>query len=213
MSDPTEVFLIDDDVSYLRAMRRVLCAEGLRVASYSEATSFLPEVSPDTRGCVVADLHMPCIDGLQLQLKLADAGATLPIIFLTGEGDIRSTVRAMRCGAADFLEKTAPEEEVIAAIRVALERDAAGQAARVRLAELRRKFALLTAREREVLSHVLSGKMNKQIAVTLGINERTVKLHRTAITTKIGVHSVARLAALAKELSLFEDETSTHASS
>lgn len=209
----SDVFLIDDDVSYLRAMRRVLCAEGFRVTSYSQATSFLPEVSPDTRGCVVADLHMPCIDGLELQLKLADAGATLPIIFLTGHGDIRSTVRAMRSGAADFLEKTAPEEEVIAAIRVALERDAAEHAARVRLAELRRKFALLTAREREVLSHVLSGKMNKQIAATLGINERTVKLHRTAITTKIGVHSVARLAALAKELHLFEDEAATHSSS
>jgi two-component system response regulator FixJ len=211
MSDTSDVYLIDDDVSYLHAMTRLLRVEGLRVASYSEATSFLLDVSPDLRGCAVADLDMPGIDGLQMQVMLANAGATIPLIFLTGHGDIRSTVRAMRSGALDFLEKTAPEEEILAAIRTALARDAAEHAARMRLVELGRRFALLTRREHEVLSHVVCGKMNKQIAATLGINERTVKLHRTAIATKIGVHSVARLATLAREVNLFDNERSIHA--
>lgn len=206
MSRTSDVYLIDDDASYLQAMARLLRAAGLRVASFSEARAFLVECSADTRGCVVADLSMPGIDGLQLQMMLADAGATMPLIFLTGHGDIPSTVRAMRSGALDFLEKTAPEEEIIAAIRNALERDEAEHVARLRRVQHGRGFALLTRREREVLSHVVSGKMNKQIAATLGINERTVKLHRTAITTKVGVHSAAQLAALATELCLFEKE-------
>jgi FixJ family two-component response regulator len=212
MSTSSDVYLIDDDPSYLRAMARVLSAAGFRVRSYPEATLFLTSVSPDTRGCIVADLAMPYINGLQLQAKLADAGSTMPVIFLTGHADIPSTVRAMRSGALDFLEKTAPDEEVIAAIVRALERDAAGCAARMRLVELGRRFALLTCREREVLSHVVRGRMNKQIAATLGINERTVKLHRTAITRKLGVHSVARLTTLVRDVHLFDDEPSTSAS-
>lgn len=212
MSTSSDVYLIDDDPSYLRAMARVLSAAGFRVTSYTEAAPFLMEVSPDWRGCIVADLAMPCIDGLQLQSKLADAGSTMPVIFLTGHADIPSTVRAMRSGALDFLEKTAPDEEVIAAIVRALERDAEEHGARMRLVELGRKFALLTGREREVLSHVVRGRMNKQIAAALGINERTVKLHRTAIKRKLGVCSVARLATLVREVHLFDDELSTSAS-
>ena len=130
----------------------------------------------------------------------------MPFVFLTGQGDIPSTVRAMRGGAVDFLQKCATKEELVAAIRLALDREAAELAARTRFQELERRFAQLTHREREVLQYVVHGKMNKEIAATLGINVRTVKLHRTAITTKVGVHSVAGLTTLTREARIFDNE-------
>lgn len=206
MSDLDIVYLVDDDTSFLTAMLRLLGVEGLRVSAFSSATPFLAEVSPDMRGCVVMDLDMPEVGGLQLQTMLAEAGATIPVIFLTGFGDISSAVRAMHAGAADFLQKNASKEEVLAAIKRALAHDAASQAVRTRRHQLSCKFARLTRREHEVLRYVVRGEMNKQIAWMLGINERTVKLHRTAITTKVGVHSAAQLATLAWESGLFEQE-------
>lgn len=202
------VHLIDDDHSFLRAMTRLLCLEGFAVSTYDDATKFLLDVLPATRGCIVADLDMPGIDGLQLQAMLAQAGAAMPVIFLTGHGDIPSSVRAMRDGAVDFLEKCAPNAQVMVAIRKALERDAGEYVARMRVHELRHRFARLTKRECEVLQHVVRGEMNKQIAASLGINERTVKLHRTAITTKLGVHAAAQLATIAHEAHFFECDTS-----
>lgn len=204
MNDTSMVYLIDDDASFLRALTRMLCADGFRVCSFGSASDFLLSVSAVMRGCIVADLEMPDIDGLKLQALLLEAGTTMPMIFLTGHGSIPCTVRAMRGGAVDFLEKSATREQVLAAIRCALERDASGYLERVRMYELGRRFARLTNREREVLQQVVCGKMNKQIAAMLGIHERTVRLHRTAITSKVGEHSVARLATLTHEIGRFD---------
>jgi FixJ family two-component response regulator len=203
MIDLPTVYVIDDDESFLRATVRLLIASGFRVAPYASPVQFVREISPYARGCVVADLHMPELNGLDLQRELSRSGVTMPMVFLTGHGDIQATVCAMRGGASDFLEKRAPRDDVIAAIRTALAAVAAQHGARLRTRELCGRFARLTLREREVLQHVVLGRMNKEIAATLGINERTVKLHRTAITTKVGVHSVAQLALLTRESGLF----------
>jgi FixJ family two-component response regulator len=198
------VYLIDDDASFLRSMVRLLSAEGFEVSGYGDPTQLLHEISSGTRGCIVADLDMPGIDGLELQTRLSQANALLPMVFLTGHGDIPSTVRAMRDGAVDFLEKSATNEQLVTAIRAALARDSQECAARMRLQDLQQRFARLTKREREVLVHVVHGEMNKQIAAALGINERTVKLHRTAITTKLAVHTAAQLATLVHEVQSLE---------
>lgn len=196
------VYLVDDDSAFLTAMRRFLCASGFTVVTCDSGTDLLSRVSPETRGCVVADLDMPGVGGLELQALLTDRGVAMPLVFLTGHGDIPSSVRAMRGGAVDFLEKIAPNEQLVAAVTRALGRDAETHALRMRQDECRRRLAALTERERQVLTLVVQGKMNKQIAATLGIHERTVKLHRTGITGKLGVHAVAQLAILANEARL-----------
>lgn len=204
MNPGAVVFLVDDDASCLRATARMLAAEGFPVSAFDSGAGVLAAVTPATRGCVVADLTMPGMDGLQLQATLAQAGVLMPVLFLSGHGDIPSTVRAMQGGAVDFLEKHAPRERLLAAIRGALERDAKESERRAAQSELRLRFDALTKRELEVLREVVRGQMNKQIAATLGISERTVKLHRTAIKSKIGVRSSARLATLARDAGLFE---------
>lgn len=150
-------------------------------------------------GCVVTDLMMPEVDGIGLQQALRRAGNPLPIIFLTGHGDVPTTVQAMKAGAEDFLTKNAPKEELLAAINRALQRNALDRVRAASLREKRRLLESLSDREREVLRHVLQGQLNKQIAADLGIHERTVKLHRTNITGKLGVHSVAELSRLVQE--------------
>ena len=202
------VHLVDDDGSFLTAMSRLLSLEGFKVSTFDSGVQLLEGISSDSRGCVVADLEMPGINGLELQSQLEKVGIAMPVIFLTGYGDVPNAVRAMRGGALDFLEKRTPKEALLDAIRVALERDAAGHSARLCLRDLDRRFARLTIREREVLHYVVGGRMNKEIAAELGINERTVKLHRTAITTKIGVRSVAQLATLTRDARVFEREDS-----
>jgi FixJ family two-component response regulator len=199
------VHLVDDDASYLRATARMLAAEGFQVRSFDSGTRLLADVTPKTRGCIVADLSMPELDGLSLQAALARAEVTMPLLFLSGHGDIPSTVRAMQGGAVDFLEKRAPRERLLAAIRTALERDTREAGRLTARAALRQRFGELTRREVEVLREVVRGQMNKQIAATLGISERTVKLHRTAVKAKVGVQSSARLATLARDAGLFEE--------
>jgi FixJ family two-component response regulator len=203
MSGKPVVYLVDDDASFLAALSRLLRAEGFEICNFASAGELLEGLTPESRGCVVADLGMPGIDGLELQAILARTGILLPVVFLTGQGDIPSTVRAMRGGAVDFLEKLAPREKLLASLQLALERDDTEHGRRQRLLDLQRRFAKLTARELQVLQQVVAGRMNKQIAATLGISERTVKMHRTAITTKVGVHSAAQLATLAREAGLF----------
>ena len=171
--------------------------------TFSSASDFLAQRDMDAPGCVVADLQMPGMNGLDLQSALARTRNPLPILFLTGHGDIPSTVRAMRGGAVDFLEKRAPKEKLLDAVRRALARDAREREERARQRELRARFDALSERELEVLAHVVQGKLNKQIAADLGIHERTVKLHRTAITTKLGVQSVAELTRLTLEAGIF----------
>ncbi len=198
------VFAIDDDASYLRSLSRLLRASGFEVKTYESAKQFLSELPAEAAGCVIADLQMPDLDGLALQESLGKAANPLPVIFLTGQGDIPTTVRAMREGAEDFLTKNAPKEKVLEAINRALARDAQTRQRRSRLKGLRERFAALSARELEVLGHVVRGRLNKQIAAELGITERTVKLHRTNITRTLNVHSVAELTRMAQEAGLIE---------
>lgn len=203
---PQVVYLVDDDASFLRATSRMLRASGYQVSIHSSAQEFLSGLRPDAAGCVVTDLAMPGTDGIALQQSLERHDSALPVVFLTAHGDIPITVRAMRRGAEDFLTKNAPRKDLLAAIDRALERDAREHATRTRVRELRGRFDTLSARELEVLSHVVRGRLNKQIAADLGIHERTVKLHRTAITTKLGVHSAPELANLARDAGIFEEE-------
>jgi len=193
------VYVVDDDVSFLRSISRLLRASGYQVVIHNSAAEFLAMLKPDMAGCVVTDLMMPGMDGMALQEALRKTGNPLPIVFLTGHGDIPATVQAMRRGAEDFLTKHAPKADLLEAVNRALARNEQDRAERARLQSLRQPFALLTDREREVLRHVVQGKMNKEIASDLGIHERTVKLHRTSITTKLRVHSVAELTRMVQE--------------
>ena len=197
------VHVVDDDASFLVAISRLLRANGFAVKTYSSAREFLAHRDDDTPGCVLADLQMPRMNGLELQSVLDQSCNPLPILFLTGHGDIPSTVRAMRGGAEDFLEKLAPRKKLFDAVKRAIARDARERDARARQRELRAHFDTLSARELEVLSHVVLGRLNKQIAFDLGIHERTVKLHRTSITKKLGVQSVAELTRLTVEAGIF----------
>jgi FixJ family two-component response regulator len=206
------VHVVDDDEYCLRATARLLSASGYAVRTHVSASSFLAQwQDQDVPGCVVADLEMPEVDGLALQQALARAPHPLPILFLTGHGDIASTVQAMRGGAEDFVEKRAPAEVLLAAVERALARDAQQRQLRARQASLRAPFSSLTTREHEVLEQVVRGRLNKQIASDLGIHERTVKLHRMAMMAKLGVRSVAELTRLAYEAGLLapldEDRT------
>jgi len=203
------VRIVDDDPSFLVATSRLLRASGFAVKTFSSASDFLAQRDTDSPGCVVADLQMPGMNGLDLQSALTRSHNPLPILFLTGHGDIPSSVRAMRGGAVDFLEKRAPKEKLLDAVRRALARDAREREERARHRELRARFDALSQRELEVLSHVVQGRLNKQIAGDLGIHERTVKLHRTAITTKLGVQSVAELTRLTLEAGIFEASATT----
>jgi len=193
------VFIVDDDLSFLKSVGRLFRAYGLSVTLYSSAADFLAECPPDAPGCVVADLQMPGLSGLDLQKALAASQNPLPVVFLTGHGDIPSTVKAMRQGAEDFLTKRAPKEELLDAVDRALARNAREREARLHQRELLACFERLTPREREVLAHVLRGRLNKEIAADLGIDERSVKRHRTSLMGKLQVKSVAQLARLAVE--------------
>ena len=190
------VRVVDDDASFLTAIARLLRASGFAVKTFATAADFLARPELEVPGCVLVDLQMPGLSGLDVQEALAGLGHALPVIFVTGHGDIPTSVQAMRRGAEDFLTKRAPKEDLLDAVRRALDRDARERAERTRLEALRARLGLLTSREREVLRHVVQGRQNKQIACDLGIHERTVKLHRTAITTKLDVHSAAELTRL-----------------
>ena len=198
------VYIVDDDASFLRSLSRLLTALGYAVEAYASAQDFFARPAPDRPGCVVADLQMPDINGLQLQDQLRRSSEPLPVIFLTGQGDIPSTVSAMRSGAEDFLTKRAPQQELLDAVERALARDAHQRQQRTRQRELSLRFNELSGREKEVLSHVVRGRMNKQIAADLNINLRTVKLHRTNITRKLNVQSVAELTRMVDESGFFQ---------
>lgn len=193
------VHIVDDDESFLRSMARLFSASGYRVRTFACAEDLLAELTPDAQGCVVADLCLPGKSGLELQEALAQAGCVMPVVFVTGHGGIPDSVRAMRNGAEDFLTKQAPLPDLLAAVQRALERGARERAEHHRVRDLCARLRLLTNREREVLALVVQGRMNKEIADALAIHERTVKLHRTSITNKLQVHSVAELTRLVIE--------------
>jgi two-component system response regulator FixJ len=199
MSSPPTVFVVDDDASFRRGIESMLRASGYAVSLFTSAADFLARRPAGAVGCVVADLKMPGMDGMMLQQALAQSDDPLPIVFLTGHGDIPTSVTAMRRGAEDFLTKTAPRDQLLGAIERALARDAHERRARAQRRGLQARFSGLTPREREVLAHVLRGRLNKQIAADLGINERSVKRHRTSLMAKVRVESVAALTRLAVE--------------
>jgi FixJ family two-component response regulator len=205
-SDAGTVFIVDDDASFLRSLSRLLRAAGYAVQVFESAETFLAQLGPELSGCVVVDLQMPGLDGLELQAVLAASVNPLPVVFLSAEGDIPTTVQAMRHGAEDFLTKLAPKEQLLDAIRRALARAAQERQQREQRRELGARFAALSPRELEVLAHVVRGRLNKQIADDLGIHERTVKLHRTNLREKLRVHSVAELARMADAAGIFKGD-------
>jgi two-component system, LuxR family, response regulator FixJ len=199
------VRIVDDDPSFLTAIARMLRASGFAVKAFDSAVEFLGQPELDVPGCVLVDLQMPGLSGLDLQEALAKEGHRLPVIFLTGHGDIPTTVQAMRRGAEDFLTKCAPKEDLLDAVKRAIDRDASERSGRARLESLFARFTALTPREREVLRHIVQGKLNKQIAYDLGISERTIKFHRVAIMTKLGVNSAAQLTKFYMEVGGLEE--------
>ncbi|QSA97849.1 response regulator transcription factor [Methylococcus sp. EFPC2] len=196
-AEPT-VFLVDDDPALLKALERLLKSAGYRVAAYASAEAFLNSYDAEQAGCLLLDLAMPGMSGLDLQRWIGDTGAGLPIVFLTGHGDIPASVRAMKGGAVDFLTKPVADEVLFATIREALERDAAARLSRHERALTLCRIASLTPRELEVLEHVVAGKLNKQIAAELGTVEKTIKVHRARVMQKMQAHSLAELVRLAE---------------
>ena len=197
MNDASQmVFLIDDEPSVLKALARVIGATGFRTASFSSPQSFLEQYEPAARGCIVLDVSMPGFTGLELQQALIEKNCSLPIVFLTARGDIPTSVRAMKHGAVDFLTKPVDDNDLIAAVDRALDREATDQVRRAQIAELQMRFSMLTSREQEVLGHVIAGRLNKQIAAVLGTTEKTVKVHRARVMEKMQAQSLAELVRL-----------------
>ncbi|GJJ05350.1 DNA-binding response regulator [Duganella rhizosphaerae] len=197
MSGEQRVFLVDDQPAVLKALARLLGAAGFAVQPYASARAFLDALPADgADGCLVLDLSMPEMDGLALQQALAGRASTLPIIFLTGHGDIDTGVRAMKLGAADFLTKPVDDERLIAAIHAALAQHRQARSAGAELDEIRQRLATLTPRETEVLHLIIEGLLNKQVAAALGTVEKTVKVHRARVMAKMQVRSVTALVRL-----------------
>jgi FixJ family two-component response regulator len=194
--------VIDDDEAVLKALRRLIRSVGLEAEAFSSAAMFMKRTVSDLPACLVLDVRMAGKTGLDLQSELGEAQRVLPIIFLTGYGDIPMSVRAMKKGAFDFLQKPCDDRELLDAIARALVRSRAGQAEIAEHRELQRRISTLTPREREVLGLVVTGKLNKQIAVELGAAEKTIKVHRGRMMKKMQAESVAELVAMAQKIRL-----------
>jgi FixJ family two-component response regulator len=206
--EPT-VFLVDDDAAVVSALSRGLTAEGFSVRSWTDAVSFLRDHDPSVPGCLITDVAMPSLSGLELQNALSESGCTRPIVFITGQGDIPMSVRAMRAGAVTFLPKPVTLADLSAAVHEAIAKDAAIRESSKRRATLDQRLNALTPREREVLTHVVNGKMNKQIAASLGAAEKTVKVHRGRLMRKMHVRSVAELVLITAQLSNVDNQESS----
>ncbi len=193
------VFLVDDDPSARQGLARLIQAAGYTVATFGSAREFLACGQHDAPGCLVLDIRMPGLTGLDLQEQLLRADTILPIIFITGHGDVPMTVQAMKGGAVDFLLKPVERGALLEAIRQALEKDRAARSERDKSTALRQRLGLLTTRECEVMSYVIAGMLNKQIAGELGITEATVKAHRGHLMEKLRLTSVAELVAFAQQ--------------
>jgi len=194
------VFVVDDDPAVLKGLSRLLRAARLTVSTFSSSQEFLEQLDPLGPGCLVLDLAMPGLNGLELQEALMKKGNAVPIIFLTGHGDVPTSVQAMKRGALDFLTKPVNDEDLLKAVYAAIEKDRNARQARAELDEIRERLATLTPREREVLTHVVSGQLNKQIAFDLGTVEQTIKVHRARVMEKMKVHSVAELVRLTERV-------------
>ena len=202
MKNSETVFLVDDEPALLRALGRLLKAEGFAVQAFDSAMKFLSAPHNNSAGCVLLDQSMPGMSGMELQQRLLQEESALAIIFITGNGDIPMSVRAIKAGAVDFLTKPVKDKELLAVIQTALEKSRTMLSARAEITEWKKRHTDLSAREKEVLSHVVKGLPNKQIAVILGVVEQTIKVHRGRVMSKMGVDSLAQLVLVAERLQL-----------
>jgi len=196
------VFVVDDDPSIRRAIKRLVESVGLRVEGLGSAQEFLRSQRPDAPSCLVLDVRLPGISGLDFQRELREANIHIPIIFITAHGDIPMTVRAMKAGAVEFLTKPFHDQELLDAIQQGLERDHARRVQEAEVRKLRKRFASLTPRERELLPWVVSGLLNKQIADAIEASEATVKAHRSHLMRKMGASSMADLVRMTEKLGI-----------
>ena len=196
------VFVVDDDASVREALERLVRSAGLRVEAFASAEEFLIRPRADAPSCLLLDVQLPNLNGLDLQRRMVDANADIPIVFITGHGDIPTTVRAMKAGAVEFFTKPLVEGDLLESIRHAIARDRAIRGGRAETAGLRDRYASLTPREVEVMGWVVSGRLNKQIAGALGISEETVKVHRGHVMRKMGADSLAELVRMSERLGI-----------
>ena len=200
---PTQlVFVIDDDTSMREAIGRLLQATGLTVRTFGSATEFLSTRLPDIPACVVLDVRLPGLSGLDLQREMVERGIHVPIIFITGHGDIPMSVQAMKAGAVEFLTKPFRDQDLLDAVRSGIQVDRKARKERAELAELRERHQQLTQREREVMSLVVEGLLNKQIALRLGTSEKTIKIHRSHVMQKMHADSLAELVRMSQKLGI-----------
>jgi len=211
-TSPT-VFVVDDDPAVLKSLARLLRSVRLPVATFSSPREFLERHNPRLPGCLVLDVAMPGLNGLELQQALIGMGHELPIIFLTGHGDIPMSVQAMKRGAVDFLTKPVNDDDLIQAIHAAIEKDRVQRQARAEVNEVQQRLATLTPREREVMNHVIAGQLNKQTAAELGTVEKTIKVHRARVMEKMKVDSVAELVHLAERAGIGKKQSAFSAQS
>jgi RNA polymerase sigma factor (sigma-70 family) len=202
MNEAPSVFVVDDDPSVRRAIKRLIGSVGLQAEVFGSTQEFLRSKRPDAPSCLVLDIRLPGISGLDFQRELAVANTFIPIIFITAHGDIPMTVRAMKAGAVEFLTKPFRDQDLLDAIHVALEQDRARRQQEEKIADLRKRLESLTPREREVLPLVVSGLLNKQIAGEIGTSETTVKVHRSQLMRKMGADSLAELVRLAERVGI-----------